>query len=415
MKKTWLKNLNKKFWFGIGVAALASASLTMACGKSDTDASSTDGIAGKAEAWNDANNPAFVDKNFVYEALKLPLTGELAKPPIPSDYWATANDSINYRWDGADSLSPAEKVEKALNKPGFSKGITEQFGIYGMERKACNKKEDCADLQDDSECVTPRGVTGDKVGRCIPYWWGLCHGWAPYAFSEAAPVKPVVRNGVTFYPGDLEALMSLAYSEGLPSMFLSERCNGSIKDLGKDNMGRIRDGECRDMNAGSFHVLTANFLGIRKIGYVEDRTIDAEVWNQPVRSYKITNAKDNKLLEVTMEEAAKLVDGSAKYTYNDKAKRFFYVEMELAFIAESDPGRESRVAAADEFTERNNYKYVLEADADGKIIGGEWVGESKLEHPDFVWWPTGKPAGKLPAGLTYDEIKALHDEAIEKQ
>ena len=31
----------------------------------------------------------------------------------------------------------------------------------------------------------------------------------------------------------------------------------------------------------------------------------------------------------------------------------------------------------------------------GKIIGGEWVGDSKSKHPDFLWWPSGKTDAKM--------------------
>ena len=33
--------------------------------------------------------------------------------------------------------------------------------------------------------------------------------------------------------------------------------------------------------------------------------------------------------------------------------------------------------------------FVLELDADDRIVGGEWVGGSKSRHPDFIWVPLG--------------------------
>src|SRR5687768_16151678 len=66
---------------------------------------------GKFEAWNAANNPAYVDDTFLYFVSQLPVAGA-APDPIPSDYWATAYDSLNRRWDGSDSLSPAQKYAK---------------------------------------------------------------------------------------------------------------------------------------------------------------------------------------------------------------------------------------------------------------------------------------------------------------
>src|SRR5262245_21476523 len=93
-----------------------------ACGGPvDTDVEPDELPAGKYEAWNAANNPAYVDNSFVYDVAALPVTGETSTPPTPGDYWATARDSINVRWDGEQSQSPAEKVEAALGKTGFAK------------------------------------------------------------------------------------------------------------------------------------------------------------------------------------------------------------------------------------------------------------------------------------------------------
>jgi hypothetical protein len=453
-----------------------------------------------------------VDSTFVLAVDQLPLEGKAKQPPIPGDYWATYKDSINHRWDGESSLSPAEKIEKALNKPGFAKAVTDDLGIYGHGRKACDNDSECTDLKDGSGCAKPRGATGTKSGRCIPRWWGICHGWAPYAISEPAAVKEVVKNGVTFYPGDLEGLMSAMYGEWLPTKFLSTRCNKKKEDIGFDANGRPRDGECRDMNPGSMHVVTANFLGLRQQGFVEDRTWDLEVWNQPVRSFKVTNAQNGKLKEITKAEAAKLVgldltftvlapeaeikkdetkkglytataageivikisgtndadlhvrkgqeatdkdydcrpyegdsnesctvavaagdkvhwmvkgyaatskitvsvgsmQGTPNYTYNTNAVRFFHVEMDLSYITESSPARTSHITSVDSYTRTDHYSYILEADANGKILGGEWLGNSHSNHPDFVWWPTGKPQGTVVGKLTYAEIKAINDEA----
>jgi hypothetical protein len=469
---------------------------------------------GKYEAWNRANNPAYVDNSFVYEVDKLPLEGHTPSHPIAGDYWATQRDSINHRWDGETSQSPAEKFAQAFNKPGFDKVVTDNWGIYGHGRKACNETTECSDLDDGSSCVKPRGATGDKAGRCIPGWWGICHGWAPYAFSEKPPVKEVVHNGVTFYPGDITALGSLVYSENLPTKFLSSRCNKKGSSLGLDNTGRIRDeaSECRDMNPGTFHIVASNFLGLRKVGWVEDRTYDDQVWNQPVYGFKVTNAEGGKLKEISKGEAISLlglglkydtilgdtvlkkaenksgvydvtadgayvvklagdgdvdlhvklnaeattsvydcrpyvggsaeeckvvakkgdkiyyllngyaetskvqlsmgsVAGSETYVYNTAAKRFFHVQTTLEWTSEGGPGRTLPDGASHIRTD--SYEYILEADDAGRIQGGEWVGASRQSHPDFAWWPSGKPQGTLPGGLSYSLIQTLFEKAAD--
>jgi hypothetical protein len=462
-----------------------------------------------AERWDAKNNPATVDNTFVYEVDKLPTAGSTKTAPVPADYWATYKDSLNVRWDGAESQSPAEKWEQAFAKPGLAKRVSELYGIRKhTSRKECTQTTECADLKDGSECAIPRGET---KGRCIPTWWGVCHGWAPYAFSEPAPKKAVVKNGVTFYPGDLEGLMSLAYGERLPTKFLSTRCN--TKDAATDASGRVIAGECRDMNPGSFHVVASNMLGLRQQSFVYDRTWDAEVWNQPVRSFAITNLKDGKLTEVTKAEAIKLAgmdvawtellaktellkdatkvveyaaaaDGeiqiatagsgdadlyvkvngepskaafdckseggsstelckvtvksgdkvkalllgyadkseanvrvgvakvNAEYTFNPTAARFFHVKMDFRYMTEAHTARESRVDQADRYTITDKLEYLLEAETNGAIVGGEWIGASLTSHPDFLWWPSGKPTAAVAEGaIAYADLKALNDES----
>ena len=48
----------------------------------------------------------------------------------------------------------------------------------------------------------------------------------------------------------------------------------------------------------------------------------------------------------------------------------------------------------------------------GRIVGGEWVGESKQAHPDFLWLPTGVGASTVAGGaISYANVKALMDAA----
>src|SRR5262249_33721584 len=83
------------------------------------------------------------------------------------------------------------------------------------------------------------------------------------------------------------------------SKFVSVRCydDADANTIVFDDSGRAPSG-CRDTNPGTFHLLLTNFLGIRKVSFVEDRTWDDEVWNQPLRGYKVTSQT-----EVTATEA----------------------------------------------------------------------------------------------------------------
>ena len=258
------------------------------------------------QKWNRANNPAFVDADFKYNVSELPLTGQSTQEPIPADYWATYKDSINANWDG-DEPSPAAKFGQAFGVEGLEDTISSNYGVdrYRGSRKSCKTSSDCSDLEDGSSCSRRAGETDEVDGVCIPTWWGMCHGWAPYAINEPAAIEPAEYNGVTFYPGDIEALMSLVYGSNLRVKFLSERCNEDGPELADD--GRIADDECRDMNPGTLHIVATNLLGLRGVGFVEDRTYDLQVWNQPVKGYRVTNAtEDGKLVEETKEQALAL-------------------------------------------------------------------------------------------------------------
>ena len=116
-----------------------------------------------------SNHPSNLG-GFEYKIDSLPLVAAAARAPWPGDYWSTARDSIDYRWDGG-LPSPAEKVEQALGLAGFASGITNRYGVYGNAlRPACDVSTDCASLQDGSLCAAPRGATGPRSGRCIPGW-----------------------------------------------------------------------------------------------------------------------------------------------------------------------------------------------------------------------------------------------------
>ena len=387
----------------ICVTVLLPLLLTTACAIDDdgVDADfpyTDDAAGGKGEEWNSANDPIRVDRTFTAQLDQLPRTGAATRTPWTGDYWATAFDSINARWDGASSMSPAEKWERAFGRAGFVARVTQELGATSVTGATCSTDAQCAD---DEACAKPRGAAS---GRCIPTWFGICHGWAPAAIAVPQATKAVVKNGVTFYPGDLEALMSAAWSgEDYSVKFISERCDADA--LPTDSYGRIRAGECRDMNPGSFHVVIGNMLGKRGLAIVEDRTADGEVWNQPVASYKVT-----KQTEVTEAQAAALVGlAGSSYTYNADAARFVSVETDLKWITESEPSRRARAAST--YTRTTKLAYVLELDAAGTILGGEWVGASKTNHPDFLWWPTSTPRTEAVRGLKYSEIKALYDQA----
>jgi hypothetical protein len=60
--------------------------------------------------------------------------------------------------------------------------------------------------------------------------------------------------------------------------------------------------------------------------------------------------------------------------------------------------------------ERSNfYEYILELDQEENIIGGEWVGNSRADHPDFIYVPIGPPNDdtSIFGSIQYSEVKKM--------
>jgi hypothetical protein len=99
------------------------------------------------------------------------------------------------------------------------------------------------------------------------------------------------------------------------------------------------------------------------------------------------------------------------YQFNEKATKFYSVASEVYYISESPSSRDGNLAdTIDTYTHTDHYEYILEIDADGEIIGGEWLNGSKKAHPDFVWLPLRHRDASVAGGkIRYENIKMLLD------
>ncbi|MFT3713331.1 MAG: hypothetical protein QM817_37220 [Archangium sp.] len=369
-----------------------------------------------AEAWASQDNPSLFSSTLELRFDALPLQGEASVIPWAGSYWPTYEDNINYRWAGAQSDSPSLKYEKAFGGTGVEDAVSRNHGIESVS-KTCTETTQCDSFLGETCAKRP----GRTEGRCVATWWGICHAWTPASILFPEPRNPVTKNGITFEVQDLKALASLVHNS-TRTKFVSLRCNkhNTTPDgtgIRLDPYGRPIDAdrECRDTNAGTYHVLLANYLGLMRQSFAEDRTNSYEVWNQPLRGFKVTSQREvtareaNQLIGVTESNTDGGVDGGALSTYrfNSAATRFISVKAEVKYISESSPEDGYTAPRIDWYTRTDRYEYVLELDAAGKIIGGEWVGSSKLNHPDFLWLPLGASGSVAGGAIKYDEVKAL--------
>jgi hypothetical protein len=483
------------------------------------------GQNGKTDEWGPSDDPRLFSDTLEYSLDRLPKEGEAANIPWAGSYWPVYEDAINHRWDG-DNPSPAAKYGEAFGISDIEDKVSAAHGIEnaGTHRQSCKETSDCT-ASDPGKCVKRRGAGEDEEGVCVPTWWGICHAWAPAAILEPEALHPVTKNGVEFKVNDIKALVTLVYNRSA-SKFVSLRCNKQKDEINYDLYDRPTsdDAECRDTNPGTYHVLLANYLGLMGQAFAEDRTFDWQVWNQPIRSYKV-----NEMTEVTAKEAnmkvgveegpsaaqrrkfnGELEEGEWKhdgpyeveagkklevvietstwsnkkahlyvrfgstpnetdfdcgpnedgnnetcsldvpegedevyvsvfaktgkptftvesdldkgnivavpeaYMFNDNAAKFFYVKSEVQYITESPSSLDGNLAdRIDNYTKTDRYEYILELDEDGDIIGGEWVGWSKKNHPDFLWLPTGRYNQPIAGGaIKFQEVKDLLEASL---
>ncbi len=162
----------------------------------------------KADQWGPQDDPTIFDATLEFRIDELPTEGEVANIPWASSYWPVYQDSINYRWEGEGTQSPAEKYGEAFGVENIADKVSKHHGIDRQSsRTECETDDDCnADIAE--KCARREG---QEKGRCIPTWWGICHAWAPAAVMNPEPKRPVTRNGVEFQVNDIKALVTLMH------------------------------------------------------------------------------------------------------------------------------------------------------------------------------------------------------------
>ena len=282
-----------------------------------------------SEAMNPDNDPsnlpgAVSSLDHVYRAL--PTEGNVAR--VWTGWWwpMSAGGTASRRFDRRNS--PMEKYDQATGSSAYK---------WEVE----NSKE----YKDTS-------------------WAGHCNGVAASGIMLEEPVRSVVYNEVEFSVVDIKALLAEMWQGS--GWIIGDKC--TIKKPTYDEYGRIKEDECRDLNPATFHIAITNFLGFFGKALILDIDNSAAVWNYPAYEYKYVEKK-----WYTVVEAAAVLhrrDGTP-YIYNEDAVDIVHIQMTMMFS-----GAGKRI-----------YDYFLELDLGGTIVGGEWYGPSKKNHPDFIWRP----------------------------
>jgi hypothetical protein len=297
-------------------------------------------------------------QSFDFDFDNLPTSGKLENEPWADSYWQSNKGGISYRWLSTSPQifnyqSPTLSAAQTMSADEIlALSPAEKYDIYVGNYSYPTVKREFRRTSVDNES-----------------WEGICHGWAPVSllFQEPNPVTLVGANNVkvTFGSSDIKALLSYFQGEiASPSgQSLGSRCNA---DLSKTPEA-ARSPECRDTNAGAFHVIISNMIGLRRKGFIADVTRDLEVWNQPVFEFRSA-------VKSTRYGAS---PGAAPGTTQEVtlSTRMYYGQ-------EASASYKPRLVNGTNSTSWKEYEYRLELNRDGRIIGGEWITQ---QRPDFLW------------------------------
>ncbi|KAL8003192.1 putative transglutaminase elicitor [Plasmopara halstedii] len=290
---------------------------------------------------------------------RLPTWGASDIKPWYGQTWETWTDSINYAMRD-DDLAPSAKyaIAVGLNVEEFMDKVSAKFGID----------------------------SNSQVGYCISRWSDISEGVAQASLIEKEPRCPVTFNNVTFNPDDIKALISVVYTEAqVPTIYGGKYFPGQNGTL--DGSIPSAPPQYRNVNPAFYHITAANLLGKLNQSFIFDTYSDERVFNLAAYAFEVDRQQP-----MTLQEAARVFFNSTSYTFNEKATEVVYVSSTLYFV-------DSKV---NDYP-RDTYTYILELDATGDCIGGQW-----LEYlPDAILIPKVKPAADLITGISISYANVL--------
>ena len=333
------------------------------------------------EGWRRDHDPYNFQVNFIREFDVLPVSGRISTLPWADTYWPDRNAGIANRWRGSVKNNFKYKSPPAAYVAGMS--------LRNLADLSPAEKYDIFVGSYDYPTVKSERM---RTNASAKKWEGLCHGWAPAALNFLEPQAVLLTNTdgvqVPFGSSDIKALLSYYQGEvsTAPSRILGSRCDLNIN---KHRYLTKKHPECRGINAGSFHIVLTNMIGLQGEGLVVDLSHGQEIWNQPVYGFKST---------VVRTQAPSL--GSDANTVSEVV-----VHTRLKYTSEIDPTWTALKNTRGEANGTMDYDYRLELDSEGMIVGGAWL---KFDRPDFLW-VQDKPTFE---GY-YRAIKTIYDHSLQ--
>jgi hypothetical protein len=318
-------------------------------------------IAAINEEWKGYSAPEIMDPSFTHVVEALPLEGTILGNHTRAwsgHYWPSREGGVNVRWNTLDRKG--FKYDSPTKEELLGMSLDQRAGLAPTEKYDLFLGRYDYPLKEEAK------GTANKHAKD---WAGICHGWAPASLHHEEPMAKVMTNPdgiqIPFGSADIKALLSYYYAfyhETESTHQIGLRCY-----FGGWTGGTMRACD-EDLNAGAFHIIIANRLGLQKKGFLMDADRFNEVWNQPVVGFK------TKILDAYLPPHKK----AAK-----SAVREMRFATELFYTDESSPEWNVVYGTTAQIIAKKDLQYRIEIDAKGKIVGGVW--ESKV-RPDFLWY-----------------------------
>jgi hypothetical protein len=360
------------------------------------------------DKWNDANDPLKFDPSYIvnYDQLQIYFGTMAEKNRGWADtYWPADIGYIADRWQ-VDVRDPDVKYDKTF-KDDVSPDYNYLMALSDDDRSHTIDMLSPAEKFDLARGATDYPMTTDlrknaKVSAAD--WHGVCNGWSQASMNVDEPHPIVYENKalglkIPFGSGDIKGLLAYYFAnfDASPTKSLGIDCKRTF-GFGNGGCGD------NDVNAGAFHILMVNELGIRHHGFTADSDPSSQVWNQPYTQYTIDpstiktytgdamyHAPDGTAQQkqitamVTYTEEIYIphrdANGKIRQVYNKQTQQFEDEAYDMGIpVPMYQPVLGTAIQKAATYVA--TYEYILDLDPYDNIIGGRWLSAA---HPDLVW------------------------------
>lgn len=314
------------------------------------------------QVWEPVSDPTILASLQVRSFSALPLKGAVKDRSHfwSGDYWPLNRGNINYRWYNGNKSRPSPTKEEALRMtiPELATlSPAEKYDLY-MGRYDYPLKAQVSTI------ANPRALT----------WEGICHGWAPAAMNHPEPEPRLLKNPdgveVPFGSTDIKALLSYYYAYGFVT---------NPQQMGSRCYPETGDGCTEDLNAGAFHLVLGNRIGLQGLSFIADVEGGTQVWNNPAFGFSSTLLDERGPNRTSAPGTVKVI----------RVRTIF------SFVDNGPNNWRPVIGTGLQVMGTRTYEYDLDLNAAGEIIGGDWRGRGR---PDFLWT---KPAPYRFTGLLF--------------